>query len=466
MSRCRKAVTASSPGCRRVVHHSDRAGDYRRSKYADIARGDLDAGLAGYQPAVRDSASWPTTLPREASCYLAGQTGGSDLNDTLDLQRGDLDASLPLDQSPRSRHTPSIAAYDPAYGEDRPLRGSGNSGDRSVTRGLSTVRTGQISTTRSPPARDSASFAYDRHGRSSSSGEGNVQLGDTDFRRYATGRSSPRREPAARWYSPPWPTTQPPQTWSCRRIRNVETQRHVDLRRYDLGQSSPPPRARLPATAHRLPTTRPRVTSSCRRGGSSGDLSDTWTFDGTNWTQVTTASSPTARDGATMAYDLATSGVVLFGGEADSVSLSDTWTFAQITVVLSQASPTAATVAYGAGYGGHLAVTNAAGTVSYIEARTDATDVIVSGSGAIRAATSLAPGTYTVTGRDSDTNGDIGSWTFSLTVGKASQTVVFHPQLHLPTRRWAPLRSEGHGRCLGNEVTFSTTSICTCRDLR
>jgi len=56
---------------------------------------------------------------------------------------------------------------------------------------------------------------------------------------------------------------------------------------------------------------------------------------------------PHRPDGATMAYDLATSGVVLFGGEADSVSLSDTWTFAQIPpVVLSQASPTAATVAY------------------------------------------------------------------------------------------------------------------------
>jgi hypothetical protein len=50
---------------------------------------------------------------------------------------------------------------------------------------------------------------------------------------------------------------------------------------------------------------------------------------------------------------------------------------------------------------------------------------VVSGTGAISAATSLAPGTYAVGGGDSDTNGDTGTWTFSLTVAKASQTITF-----------------------------------------
>ena len=95
---------------------------------------------------------------------------------------------------------------------------------------------------------------------------------------------------------------------------------------------------------------------------------------------------------------------------------------APVTVTLVQGSPTSATVAYGAGYSGHsLTVTNATGTVSYTEATSvDSTDVVVSGTGAISAATSLGPGTYAVGGGDSDTNGDTGTWTFSLTVAKAT----------------------------------------------
>jgi hypothetical protein len=98
-----------------------------------------------------------------------------------------------------------------------------------------------------------------------------------------------------------------------------------------------------------------------------------------------------------------------------------------VTVTLTQGSPTSATVAYGAGYSGHsLTVTDAIGTVSYTEATSvDSTEVVASGTGAISAATSLAPGTYAVGGGDSDTNGDTGTWTFSLTLAKASQTITF-----------------------------------------
>ena len=43
-------------------------------------------------------------------------------------------------------------------------------------------------------------------------------------------------------------------------------------------------------------------------------LGDTWTWDGTTWTKQAPATSPPARDGASMAYDAATSDIVLFGG--------------------------------------------------------------------------------------------------------------------------------------------------------
>jgi hypothetical protein len=43
-------------------------------------------------------------------------------------------------------------------------------------------------------------------------------------------------------------------------------------------------------------------------------FSDTWTWDGTTWTQQHPATSPPARGQAAMACDAATGTAVLFGG--------------------------------------------------------------------------------------------------------------------------------------------------------
>jgi hypothetical protein len=59
-----------------------------------------------------------------------------------------------------------------------------------------------------------------------------------------------------------------------------------------------------------------------------GVSSDTWVWDGTDWTNVTPsnpASSPSAREGAAMAYDAAHGQVVLFSGNNGSSYTSDTW---------------------------------------------------------------------------------------------------------------------------------------------
>jgi hypothetical protein len=93
------------------------------------------------------------------------------------------------------------------------------------------------------------------------------------------------------------------------------------------------------------------------------------------------------------------------------------------TPTLTQGSPTSATVAHGGGYSGHLTVTNAAGTVSCTGiSSAHSPDVVVTSTGAISAATSLAPGTHTVSGTDTDTSGDAGTWTFTLTVSPATPT--------------------------------------------
>jgi len=62
--------------------------------------------------------------------------------------------------------------------------------------------------------------------------------------------------------------------------------------------------------------------------GSKNVLGDTWTWNGTDWTLLRTAHAPSARDGMSMAYDTAHGQMVLFGGQdANSIVLGDTWTW-------------------------------------------------------------------------------------------------------------------------------------------
>ncbi len=62
-------------------------------------------------------------------------------------------------------------------------------------------------------------------------------------------------------------------------------------------------------------------------GNGGGDLNDTWTWNGTTWTQQFPATSPPARADASMAYDSGTGQLVLFGGFNGSFSVNDTWTW-------------------------------------------------------------------------------------------------------------------------------------------
>lgn len=64
-------------------------------------------------------------------------------------------------------------------------------------------------------------------------------------------------------------------------------------------------------------------------GGSNGNpnlagLGDTWTWNGTNWTQASPQTKPPARYSHAMAYDAMHQQTVLFGGEAPAL-LNDTW---------------------------------------------------------------------------------------------------------------------------------------------
>jgi len=58
-------------------------------------------------------------------------------------------------------------------------------------------------------------------------------------------------------------------------------------------------------------------------------LNQTWTWNGTTWTQQSPATSPPARDSASMTYDPAIGQVVLFGGATGNTNrtFGDTWTW-------------------------------------------------------------------------------------------------------------------------------------------
>jgi hypothetical protein len=56
-------------------------------------------------------------------------------------------------------------------------------------------------------------------------------------------------------------------------------------------------------------------------------LTDTWTYDGSTWTQVPTPVAPSGSYGAGIVYDAAIGKVVLFGGEESGTIVDETWTF-------------------------------------------------------------------------------------------------------------------------------------------
>ena len=64
------------------------------------------------------------------------------------------------------------------------------------------------------------------------------------------------------------------------------------------------------------------------RNSETGDLTDTFTWDGSVWTQVPTLTAPSAREFPTTAWDSISGDVLLFGGRGSNGGLlNDTWSF-------------------------------------------------------------------------------------------------------------------------------------------
>ena len=98
-------------------------------------------------------------------------------------------------------------------------------------------------------------------------------------------------------------------------------------------------------------------------GTSNNLFGDTWTFNGTTWTQPTLTGgvSPSFRTNACMTYDATNAVFVLFGGENDSAYVNDTWTFNPGTNTWAQV-----TVANGAGPAARIGAQMAFDTTNHL----------------------------------------------------------------------------------------------------
>ncbi len=61
--------------------------------------------------------------------------------------------------------------------------------------------------------------------------------------------------------------------------------------------------------------------------GGAGASAETWTYDGSVWTHVTTVHTPSARSGAAIAFEASSRRSVLFGGVTAGARLGDLWAF-------------------------------------------------------------------------------------------------------------------------------------------
>jgi hypothetical protein len=120
----------------------------------------------------------------------------------------------------------------------------------------------------------------------------------------------------------------------------------------ELDPADSPPAMGLASMAYDAKTERIILFGGAGPTASSGTFDDTWSWDGTNWTQLSPADSPPGRESASMAYDPAKGKrIILFGGAPGP--LNDTWSWngknwSKINSVTSPSVRWSASMAYDA----------------------------------------------------------------------------------------------------------------------
>jgi hypothetical protein len=159
-----------------------------------------------------------------------------------------------------------------------------------------------------------------------------------------------------------------------------------------------------------------------------------------------TVTSPSSALSVTSGGHVSTTGALAAGAYTVSGTDTDTggdsgpWSFTLTvsTVTLAQGAPKTASVSTTASgtFTDQLSVPVAVGAVTYT-VTSPATGVNVSSTGAVSTTGTLAANAYAVSGTDHDTDGDTGTWSFTLTVAAGSLTQA------PPTSATVPVASSG-----------------------
>jgi hypothetical protein len=122
---------------------------------------------------------------------------------------------------------------------------------------------------------------------------------------------------------------------------------------------------------------------------------------------------------------------------------------------ITQAAPTSGTTSPGTATSVQLNVTGNSGAVSFISSSTPIAGLTVSALGLVSSSASLAVGSYTISGTDSDTSGDSGTWTYTLSVGTTQAALTLTSVSGTVGNALTLATSGGSGT---GAVTFAVTS--------
>ena len=249
--------------------------------------------------------------PATDTMVLFGGAGITALADTWTWNGTNWSQLTPA-ASPSTRYGASMA-YDPATGTMVLFGGDGSSGPLSDTWTWNGTTWSQLTLAASPPARVYASMAYD-------TATGDMVLFGGD------GSSANLNDIWTYGFPAGTPTA-----WT---------------------QLSPAasPSTRSGASMAYDPATGNMVLFGGTNSSNTGAVNDTWTWNGTTWTELSPTTSPSARQNASMAYDPATGDMVLFGGYAGGY-VGDTWTWngttwTKLSPATSPSAREAASMAY------------------------------------------------------------------------------------------------------------------------
>ncbi len=188
---------------------------------------------------------------------------------------------------------------------------------------------------------------------------------------------------------------------------------------------------KLTVTARDGTITQDSPTTGTTVAGSS--LTDYLVVSGSAGTLTFTVTSPSP------AFSVSSSGVVsapatlgtgsytVSGTDTDTFGDNGTWSY-KLTVTardgtITQDSPTTGTTVAGSSLTDYLVVSGSAGTLTFT-VTSPSPAFSVSSSGVVSAPATLGTGSYTVSGTDTDTFGDNGTWSYKLTVNPAVAPVV------------------------------------------